>query len=96
MYSVLVKLSFDIKSKRKWNIKSGYRPLFKIPNNNSMFSGIITLTKNEELKQGETCESIVTFLFDKTFINLKINSEIEFYEGPNLIGYAKIKEILEN
>lgn len=93
MYTILVNIDFKIESKRKWNIKDGYRPLFKVPNKKSLFTGIINLVNNNELKPGGKCDAKVSFFSSEVFNDLMIDSKLEFYEGSNLVGYAIIKEL---
>jgi hypothetical protein len=93
MYTILVNIDFKIESKRKWSIKDGYRPLFKIPNKKSLFSGIINLHNHYELKPGEKCDARVSFFSSEVLNDLIIDSKLEFYEGANLVGYAIIKEL---
>jgi hypothetical protein len=87
-------IKFDVNSKRKKNILTNYRPGFKLFNHKSMYSGIIKLLDTLELSSGESCGAIVSFFSDEPFIDSNISDEIEFYEGPNLIGHAIIKEFL--
>ena len=81
---------------RKGNVKSGYRPHIEFDNYpENLTSGRQSYIGKEFVEPGEKALAEIAFLATKYFTKrLYENMTFKFCEGPNIIGYGKITEIL--